>query len=148
MNDFHLLRNGNCSPRLSNGDAGCGCEGAAQVVENGAPVGLGGADDGAEGGIGVRAPFGAKAVCHLSEDDAGTQRALGAVVGGRHGAVGDEDEQMRALAGDAAAQFLGDLAAARQCHQAVQPAVQIGAILCQRAVAQRLPSSPDGDGTQ
>ena len=45
-------------------------------------------------------PFGAEAICHLSEDDAGPQRLLGAVVGRRDGAIGEEDEHVSSAALD------------------------------------------------
>ena len=41
----------------------------------------------------MRGPFGSEAVGDFSEHDAGPQRLLGAVVGRRDGAVGEEDEQ-------------------------------------------------------
>ncbi len=57
-------------------------------------VASGGFDDGANVGVEVGGPFGSEAVGHLAEDDAGAQRPLGAVLGGRDGAVFEEDEQM------------------------------------------------------
>jgi hypothetical protein len=41
-----------------------------------------GADDGADQGVNVAAPDRAKAVRHLSEDDAGAESAFGGIVGG------------------------------------------------------------------
>ena len=125
-----------------------GGERGMEVVEDGAAVRLGGADDGAERGVGLRAPFGTEAVRDFAEDHARAQRALGDVVGGRHIAVSNEHEQMPSIARDAPAQPLGRLATTRQSEHAVQPAIQIGAILGQRGVAQRVSPSPDGDRAQ
>ncbi|HJU16343.1 MAG TPA: hypothetical protein VJ770_07720 [Stellaceae bacterium] len=45
-------------------------------------------------GIEFGGPFGAEAVGHFAEDDAGLQRSLGHVVGGRESATGEEDEEI------------------------------------------------------
>ena len=50
-------------------------------------------------------PFGAEAVCHLAEDDAGPQRLLRAVIGRRDGAIGEEDEHVSSAALDYILQF-------------------------------------------
>jgi hypothetical protein len=92
-----IFTEGNCSPRLA-GDVGwrvCG-QRLAQGVERGAAVGLGGADDGAEGGIGLGARLRAEAVGDFAEDHARPQRPFG-----------DADEPVLTIAGDTAAQPLG-----------------------------------------
>src|SRR4051795_8786383 len=53
----------------------------------------GGLEDRADVGVEVGAPEGSEAVGDLAEDDAGPQRLFRPVVGGRHRAVGQEDEQ-------------------------------------------------------
>jgi hypothetical protein len=73
---------------------------------------------------------------------------LGDVVGIGHVAVGDEHEQMRPVGGDALAQLAARFAERDGRHDAVEPAIQIGAVLRQRGVLQRLSSSSDGDRAQ
>src|SRR5260370_36929519 len=89
---------GNYSP----GYAGCGeewlCgERFAEVAEARPAVGLCGADDGSEGGIGLCPPFGPEPVGDLAEHDGWPEVSLGDVVGVRHLAVGDEEEEMGAI---------------------------------------------------
>ncbi len=56
-------------------------QGGAEGVEDGGSVGLCGADDGAEGGVGFGAPFAAEAVGDFAKDHAGAKVAFGHVVG-------------------------------------------------------------------
>ena len=60
----------------------------------------GGFEDRADVGVEVSAPSRSEAIGDLAEDDAGSQRLFGAVVGGRYRAVGEEDEQVLAKALD------------------------------------------------
>jgi len=84
----------------------------AWTAEHGAAIRVGGADDGAKGGVGFGTPSGAEPVGHLAEDHAGPERPFGDVVGGWDAAVGNEYEQVRAVLGDAATQALGRFAVA------------------------------------
>jgi len=61
-----------------------------------------GRDDGEGRGVEAGAPLGAEAAGDLAEDDAGVQRALAGVVGGRHVTAGEEHEQVAPTAGDGA----------------------------------------------
>ena len=62
------------SPRPGEGVAGSfGCQHEADGIEHRSAVGLCGADDGAEGGIGFRPPFAAEPVGHLAKDHAGPE---------------------------------------------------------------------------
>ena len=70
----------------------------------------GGFEDRADVGVEVGAPSRSEAVGDLAEDDAGPQRLFGAVVGGRHRAVGEKDEQVLAKALDAALELQARLA--------------------------------------
>ena len=63
-----------------------------------------GVDDGTDGGEELAAPLGTEAVGHLAEDNTGTQRPFGGVVGVGDLAVGDEDEEVGADLGEALAQ--------------------------------------------
>ena len=60
----------------------------------------GGLEDGPDVGIESGAPLGSEAIGDLAEDDAGPKCLLGAVIGRRDGAVGDEDEEVLAEALD------------------------------------------------
>ena len=70
------------------------------------------------------------------------------VVGVGHIAVGDEHEQMRPVGGDALAQLASRLADRDRRHDPIEPSIQIGMILRQRRVLQRISSSSDGDRAQ
>ena len=65
-----------------------------------------------------------------------------------HVAIGDEHEQVRPVCGDALAQLASRLAARNGCHNAVEPAIQVGKIVPQRDVLQHVAPSPDGDCAQ
>src|ERR1700674_2346802 len=82
----------------------CG-EHSAEVGEASPAVGLGSADDGAEGGIGLDTPIRPEPVGHLAEHD-GPQVSLGDVVGVRHLAVGNGDEEMGAISLKKSSRFL------------------------------------------
>jgi hypothetical protein len=55
---------------------------------------------------------------------------------------------MAAVGGDALAQFAPRLADRKRRHDPIEPAIQIGVILLQRGVLQRVSSPPDGDRAQ
>src|ERR1700681_1945527 len=57
-------------------------------------------DDGSDVGVEVCAPSGSKTIGDFSKDDTRSQGLLGAVVGGRDVAIGDEDKQVLAEALD------------------------------------------------
>ena len=65
----------------------CGADG----LEDGEAVWAAGVDDGMDGGEELAAPLGTEAVGHLAEDDTGTLRPFGGVVGVRDLAVGEGD---------------------------------------------------------
>ena len=137
---------GNCSPWCAGGLA------ARRVLDgcqHGCDACLGGADDGSERGAGLGSPSGAEPVRDLAEHHARPQRALGHVVGGRHIAVGDEHAQVLPAPPDPAAQLLAHTSLRHRVrHDAVEPALQVMAVLHQRGVAQPLASSPDRHGPQ
>src|SRR5712692_3575876 len=87
-----------------------------------------GFDDGSDVGVEFCGPFGAEAVCHLSEDDAGPQRLFGAVVGGRNGAVGEEDEQVTSAALDDVLELVACGMARRDAQQSVETGVKLVSI--------------------
>jgi hypothetical protein len=66
---------------------------------------------------------------------------LGIGVGRRHGAVGDEDEQMRPDLGRGPAQFESLGMSRLQPQEHVQAPVQIGSVLAQGAVLEVRPSA-------
>lgn len=68
-------------------------------IENADGSSASGFDDGSIG-VEMGGPFGPEAVRHFSKDHAGAQRLLGAVIGGRDGAIGEEDEQISPAALD------------------------------------------------
>ncbi len=82
----------------------------------------GGFEDRADVGVEVSTPSGSEAVGDLAEDDAGPQRLFGAVVGGRHCAVGQEAEQALAEALDDALQLQARLAVRHDLEQVVKRA--------------------------
>jgi hypothetical protein len=111
-------------------------------------VRLCGADNGAKCGVGFGTPLAAEAVSDFAEDHAGTQVPLGHIIGVGHAPVGDEHEEMAAVGGNALAQFAPRLADRDGRHDAIEPAIQIGVILLERGVFQRVSSPPDGDRAQ
>src|SRR5712691_210388 len=110
-----------------NGERGtCGegqaFQGQADCVEGVDCASSRGFDDGSNVGVELCAPFGTEAVCHLSEDDAGTQRLFGAVVGGRNGSVGEEDEHVASALLDHALQ----LVALAMCWGGAEQSIELG----------------------
>ncbi len=73
----------NCSPpvELRWHKDGVSVERGADGLEDGEAVLAASIDDGPDGGEELAAPLGTEAVGHLAEDDTGTQRPFGGVVG-------------------------------------------------------------------
>src|ERR1700748_1595618 len=90
------LRGGNCSRGWSGLEADGSAEGVLDGLVGGHTVEVGCADGGPGEGVDIGAPEGSEAVCDLAEDDAWSERAFGAVVGGRDVAIGDEGEELAA----------------------------------------------------
>src|SRR3712207_3081470 len=88
----------------------------------------GGFEDRSDIGVEVGAPSGSEAVGDLAEDDAGPQGLLGAVVGGRDVAVGDEDEQVLAVFLDDAQELLTGLGVRNDLEQRVELGLEAGVI--------------------
>src|SRR4051812_19555592 len=90
--------------------------GGESAAEEGETDGIEGGDGSAAGslkyradvGIELGAPLGAEAVGHLPVGHARAQALLGAVVGGRHGPVGEEHEQVLPAGLDRALQLLAE----------------------------------------
>jgi hypothetical protein len=80
--------------------------------------------DGSDIGIEVGTPEGSEAVGDLAEDDAGPQRLFGPVVGGRHLAVSEEDEQVLAEALDDALELQPRLVVRHDLEQGVERALE------------------------
>ncbi len=76
-------QNRNCSPRweLRWHEDGVSVECGADGLEDGEAAVAAGIDDGPDGGEELAAPLGTETVGHLAEDDTGTQRPFGSVVG-------------------------------------------------------------------
>ena len=88
----------------------------------------GGFHDGSDVGVELGAPLGSKAVGDLSEDDAGSQGLLGAVVRRRNVAVGDEDEQVLPEALDNPLEFLSGLGVRHDLEQFVELGLELGMV--------------------
>ena len=99
-------------------------------------VATAGVDDGAHAGEHIGAPRGAEAVGDLAMDDAGTQVPLGAVVGGGHGGIGEEGEEVVAELAVALAQADAVRVGRLPRHDAVHAAFDVGVIAAQSGVAQ------------
>ena len=136
------------------GDQGAASDGQRRAVE-GQTKGVEDADAASSRGlqnrpdVGVEAgaPFRPEAVGDLAEDDAGPQSLLGAVVGRRNGAVGDENEQVLAEPLDDALQLLPRLGGGNdRQQQGVEALLEPGVIGHQGGVGQTgaSPSDPYG----
>ena len=90
--------------------------------------------------------MGAEAVCHFAENDAGTQGLFGAVVGGRDGAVGEEDEQKASASLDHDLQLAPGSMAGGEAEQRIELGVKLISVGAQRGVGELLPASGDGAG--
>src|SRR5215213_1342551 len=102
---------------------GLSIEGETEGMEDSDATSSGGFEDRADIGVEVGAPSGSEAVGDLAEDDAGPQRLFGAVVGGRDGAVGEEDEQVLPEAFDDALQLQPRLGVGHGLEQIVERAL-------------------------
>lgn len=119
---------------LCGDDNGASVQGVADGLKRDEVLVSSGVDDGADAGERIGAPDRAEAVGDLAEDDAGTQRALGGVVGVGHLALGDEDEQVVADLGEALAQTDAVSVSRARLHDRVPVPVEIGAVVLQGAV--------------
>ena len=97
-------------------------------------------------GIELGAPFGAEAVGDFAEHDAGPQGSLGAVVGRRNLAIGDEDEQVAADFLDHTLEFAAGLVRRLKGHEVVEGCVEPRGISLQRRVGEPWPSLTDAAG--
>ena len=120
----------------------------ADGLEDGEAVWAAGIDDGTDSGEEVAAPLGTEAVGYLAEDDAGTQRPFGGVVGIGDRTVGGEDEEVGTDFGEALAQANAVTAGRPQLHDRVDTPLEVGTILAKRAVLEPLPSPADGNGAK
>jgi hypothetical protein len=103
-------------------------EGEAEGMKDADAASSGGFEDRADVGVEVGAPFGSEAVGDLAEDDAGPQRLFRPVVGGRHRAVGQEDEQGLPGALDDALQLQPWLGVRHDLEQAIERALEPGVV--------------------
>src|SRR3954462_8531134 len=79
---------------LPGGEEEFAVEGLTDGLEGREAEASSGFDNGADIGKELRPPLGPEAVGDLAKDRRWPQGLLGAVVGGRHQAMGDEDEEM------------------------------------------------------
>src|ERR1700756_1889579 len=134
----------------SRGWSGFEADGSAEGVFDGLmgcdAVEAGGADDGSGEGVNVGAPEGPEAVGDLAEDDAGPERAFGAVVGGWNLAIGHEGEELAAPSLGLAHELDAGRGGHRHGDEAVEPSLCRGTILCERGVLEVGSPTPDRDG--
>jgi hypothetical protein len=113
----------------SRGDRqGAPVEGEAEGLEDGKASPSGGLQHGPDIGIKRGPPRRAEAVGDLAEDNAGPERLLGAVVGGRDGAVGDEDEEVLAEALDDALELQPGLGGRDDPEEIVEPGLETASV--------------------
>src|SRR3954453_5819555 len=118
--------------------------GGESAAEEGETDGIEGGDGSAAGslkyradvGIELGAPLGAEAVGHLPIGHARAQALLGAVVGGRHGPVGEEHEQVLPAGLDRALQLLAERMGRHTPQQVVKPGLELAGVAAQRRVGQ------------
>jgi len=103
-------------------------------------------DDGADCGIGCSAPGGAEAVGDFAEDHRRTQAPFGDIIGGRHIAAGNEDEQLVPAFFDAAPELEAGLGIGLDCQKPDEAALQIPLAGQERAVRQVCLAPSDGKG--
>ena len=131
----------------SRGDRqGVPVEGEADGLEDGKASPSGGLQHGPDIGIERGPPRRAEAVGDLAEDNAGPERLLGAVVGGRDGAVGDEDEEVLAEALDDALELQPGLGGRDDPEEIVEPGLEAGMVDGERGVGQVGAAAADADG--
>ena len=92
------------------------------------------------------APSGSEAIGDFAEDDARSQSLLGAVVGGRDVAIGDEDKQVLAEALDDPLELLPWLGGGQDFEQRIEAGLETGVVDGQGRVSQGLaaPANPNG----
>jgi hypothetical protein len=108
-------------------------------------VEAGGSDDESGEGVNVGAPEGPEAVGDLAEDDAGPERAFGAVVGGWDLAVGDEGKELAAPSLGLPPERSTGRGGHRHGDEAVEPSLGRGAVLRERGVLEVCSPTPDRD---
>ena len=96
-------------------------------------------------GMDARAPLGAEAVGDFSQDHRGADFALRDVVGRRHAAVGQEDEEFAPPGLDLRLQGAAIGMGGGRTEQRVEATVRFRKILGERGVAQRSSSLADPD---
>ena len=103
-------------------------------------------DDGSDVGVEVCAPSGSKTIGDFSKDDARSQGLLGAVVGGRDVAIGDEDKQVLAEALDDPLELLPWLSGGHDFEQRIEAGLETCVVGGQGRVSQGLatPANPNG----
>ena len=106
-----------------------------------APCGF---EDGADVGVELGAPLRAEAVRHFSEDNAGPDRLLGAVVGRRHVAIGDKDEEVLTELLDHALELVALAAFGAEAQKRIELVIELSCIAAQRGIGQ-LRASPGAD---
>ena len=104
------------------------------------------ADDGSGQGMDFGAPERAESIGHFAEDDAGPERAFGAVVGWRHVPVGDEGEELAAPSLGLAVEFGTGRRDRRHGEQTIEPTIGGGTILGECRVFQRCSPPTDSNG--
>src|SRR5215213_8618337 len=125
---------------------GLSIEGEAEGMEDTGATSSGGFENRADIGVEVGAPSGSEAVGDLAEDEAGPQRLFGAVVGGRDGAVGEEDEQALAEALDDALQLQARFVVRLELEELVEGSLEPGVGGGQGGVGERRTTVADAYG--
>lgn len=97
-------------------------------------------------GVDARPPVGSEAVGHLAEDHGGADFLLTDVVGRRHAAVAEEDEELAAPRLDLALQLAASRMGSGDTEQGIQAALGFGGVGGECAVLQRRSSLADTDG--
>src|ERR1700730_10169229 len=103
-------------------------------------------DDGSDVGVEVCAPSGSEAIGDFSKDDARSQGLLGAVVGRRDVAIGDENKQVLAEALDDPLELLPRLSGGQDFEQRIEAGLETCVVGGQGRVSQCLapPANPNG----
>ena len=132
----------NCSPD------GCGAgtasgipfQGEADGIERANGASSRGFENGSDICIEICAPLEAEAISYPAEDDAGTQRLLGVVVGGFDGAIDKEDEQVTPAAFDRLLELFAGRVGGDHTHQGVERAVELVGMAAQCGVGEMRPA--------
>src|ERR671926_183023 len=120
-------------------------EGETDGVEDGEATSSRGLDDRSDIGVEGGPPLRAEAVGHLPEDDAGSERLLGTVVGGRHRAVSEKDEEVLVEALEQALELAPGCAGGRRREQRAEPRLETRAVGGKRRVGEIGPPARDAD---